>query len=170
MTEEVEFRNPKPRVVSLDLELSTLASATRGAQLLADLQTRRGLMDEHMEEAAPMCVFSILALVEGRIEQLRRVVRSEENPANIWATHNEVAVPESLGDFEGDIILFSWNTLRVPLVICSPSRMGTKTETPRKPKTKSRKAKTTKGATPVSSTPQSRESKEPSASASEPVS
>jgi hypothetical protein len=167
MTEEVEFRSPEPMAVSLDLELSTLASATRGAQLLADLQTRRGLMDEPMEADAPMCIFSILALVEGRIEQLRRVVRSEENPANIWAPHNEVAVPESLGDFEGDIVLFSWDSLRVPLIICRPSRMGTKTETPKK--TKSRKAKTTKGAAPVSSSHPGEEPKGSSASAPEPT-
>jgi len=167
MTEEAEFRSPEPRVVSLDLELSTLASATRGAQLLADLQTRRGLMDESMEEDAPVCIFSILALVEGRIEQLRRVVRSEENPANIWAPHNEVDAPESLDDFEEDIVLFSWDSARVPLVICPPSRMGTKAEAPKKPK--SRKAKTTKGGAPVSSSQQGEEPKGPSASAPEPT-
>ena len=153
--------------VSLDLELSTLASATRGAQLLADIQIRSGLMDEAMEDDAPLCIFSILALVGGRIDQLRRVIRSEENPANIWAPHNEVSVPESLDDFEGDIVLFSWDSLRRPLVICRPTRTETTTETETPKKSKRRRVKTTKRAAPLSSSHQDEEPQGPPASSPE---
>src|SRR3954465_5134681 len=72
---------PPPAVVSLDLELLTLSGATLGAQMLADLQSRMEL-DEEQERNAPVSVYSVLALVRERINQLRRVVRNEEDPAN----------------------------------------------------------------------------------------
>jgi hypothetical protein len=80
MPEETEVRSREPMAVSLDLELLTLANATRGAEILADYQTRQGFMDDESEEDAPMAVFSILSLVGSRLEQLRRVIRGEENP------------------------------------------------------------------------------------------
>jgi hypothetical protein len=133
MTEEAEFRSLEPMALSLDLELATLARATRGAQILAELQSRHGLMDESMEKDAPECVFSILALVGGRIDQLRRVVRSEENPANLWAPHNEVAIPEPLEGLEGDIIMFSWRDHRLPLIISRPPGDAFQDEEPKAP-------------------------------------
>jgi hypothetical protein len=107
---------PPPAVVSLDLELLTLSGATLGAQMLADLQARREL-DEEQERNAPVGVYSVLALVRERINQLRRVVRNEEDPANIWAPHNAVADPAITGEFPGDIVLFSRESGRVPLVM-----------------------------------------------------
>ncbi|WP_408890097.1 hypothetical protein ACJ2CR_02505 [Myxococcus faecalis] len=82
MTEE-NGNLPSPLALSLDLELGTLASATRGAQILADLQARHGLLDAELERTAPACIMSMLALVIERIGQLRRVVRNEENPAHL---------------------------------------------------------------------------------------
>ncbi|WNG38764.1 hypothetical protein F0U61_37655 [Archangium violaceum] len=114
--------------VSLDLELSTLASATRGAEILADYQTRQGFMDEESEEDAPACVFSMLSLVRGRIEQVRRVIRGEEDPAHIWGPQNAIALPESLTDVEGDIVLFPWNARGMPLVLARPSCWGVEPE------------------------------------------
>jgi hypothetical protein len=104
-------------VVSLDLELGTLATAIQGAGMLADLQARRDLPDAEMERDAPACIMSVLALARERIGQLRRVVRNEENPANLWAPHNAVEDPEASGEFPGDIVLFSWGAHRLPLVM-----------------------------------------------------
>lgn len=53
--------------------------------MLADLQTRRDLSDAEMERNAPACSMSVLALATEHLGQLRRVVRNEENPANVWA-------------------------------------------------------------------------------------
>jgi hypothetical protein len=93
MTEESGFSiTPRPLVVSLDLELATLSGATLGAQLLASLHARKEL-DEEQERDAPTGVYSVLALVRERISQLRRVVRDEEDPATLWASHNTVEDP-----------------------------------------------------------------------------
>lgn len=118
MEEENELSSP-PRggVVSLDLELGTLATAIQAARMLADLQARRDLPDEEMERDAPACIVSVLALATERLGQLRRVVRNEENPAHLWAPHNAVEDPETSGEFPGDIVLFSWGSLRLPLVM-----------------------------------------------------
>ena len=124
MTAETEVRKPEPRVVSLDLELATLESATRGAEILADLESRYGLMDEDMEEDTPVSIMSILALVGGRFEQLRRVIRGEEDPGNIWGPQNAIGLPESLADVDGDILLFAWNACGMPLVLARPSGWG----------------------------------------------
>jgi len=117
MEEESGLSSP-PRgvVVSLDLELGTLATAIQGARMLADLQARHDLPDAEMERDAPACVMSVLALATERIGQLRRVVRNEETPANLWARHNAVEDPETSGEFPGDIVLFSWGSHRLPLV------------------------------------------------------
>jgi hypothetical protein len=135
MTEEVGSESYPPlRVVSLDLELSALEHATRGAQILADLQTRHGLLDEEMEQDTPICIMSILALVTGRIGQVRRVIRGEENPAHIWAPHNSVEDPATHGEFDGDMVLFPWDSLRLPLVMWQPTAKST--EVPREHRAK----------------------------------
>ncbi|WP_224368465.1 hypothetical protein [Hyalangium versicolor] len=85
--------------------------------MLADLQARRDLPDEEMERDAPACIVSVLALATERIGQLRRVVRNEENPANLWAPHNAVEDPATSGEFPGDIVLFTWGSHRLPLVM-----------------------------------------------------
>ncbi len=85
--------------------------------MLADLQARRELPDAKMERDAPACILSVLSLVTERIGQLRRVVRNEENPGNLWAPHNAVEDPETSGEYPGDIVLFSWGSHRLPLVM-----------------------------------------------------
>jgi hypothetical protein len=115
MTEEPGFIPPQ-QVVSVDLELATLAGATRGAQILADLQAQQAL-DGDKGRDAPSGIFSILALVRERIDQLRRVVRHEENPAHLWAPHNAVEDPAITGEFPGDIVLFPWGSHRAPMVM-----------------------------------------------------
>lgn len=110
-------RSPRGGVVSLDLELGTLASAIQGARMLADLQARRDLPDAEMERNAPACIVSVLALATERLGQLRRVVRNEENPANLRAPHNAVEDPTTSGEFAGDIVLFSWDSQRLPLIV-----------------------------------------------------
>lgn len=121
MTEENAFSTPEPRAVSLELELSNLATATRGAEILSDLETRRGLMDEEMEEDAPGAITAMLALVRGRIEQVRRVLRAEENPGNLWEPHNAVSLDDYLSEeVDGDVVLFPWVNRRAPIVIYHP--------------------------------------------------
>lgn len=126
MTEENGF-STAPLVISLDLELATVAGAARGAQLLAGLLAHKALDGEH-EREAPSCVFSILALVTERLGQLRRVIRNEENPAHLWAPHNAVEDPATSGESPGDIVLFSWGSLRLPLVMWSNRGVETQQE------------------------------------------
>ena len=95
----------------------TLATAIQGAGVLADLQARRELPDAKMERDAPAWILSVLSLVTERIGQLRRVVRNEENPGNLWARHNAVEDPETSGEYPGDIVLFSWGSHRLPIVM-----------------------------------------------------
>lgn len=115
MTEESGVSIP-PQVVSLDLELALLSGATRGAQTLADLLAQKAL-DTRDERDAPTGIFSILALVRNRIELLRRCIRNEMDPALLWAPHNAVEDPAVSGEFPEDIILFSWDSLRAPMIM-----------------------------------------------------
>ncbi|MFE8604826.1 hypothetical protein [Archangium violaceum] len=103
--------------ISLDLELSTLGDATRAAQMLSDLQARRGLMDQDMEDDTPMCIFSVLALVVARIEHVRRVLRGEDSPVNLAAPHNEVLTPRLTSDVDGDVLLFNYDDFRGSLAV-----------------------------------------------------
>lgn len=163
MEEESGFSShPRGVVVSLDLELGTLATAIQGARMLADLQARRDLPDAEMERDAPACVMSVLALATERIGQLRRVVRNEENPANLWAPHNAVEDPETSGEFPGDIVLFSWGSHRLPLVMWGDWGRETQ-ENPKKRASKGHKAtgKRARGTAPESSeAPQGESSRE----------
>ena len=161
MTEE-NGSLPSPLALSLDLELNTLASATRGAQILADLQAQHGLPDEELERAAPACIMSMLALVIERIGQLRRVVRNEEDPAHLWAPHNAVEDPATSGESAEDIVLFSWNSLRVPVVTWNPHPQE---EAPREPKGRKNRGQQPKEA--PSESPSASGDKEPGPSTSE---
>jgi outer membrane biosynthesis protein TonB len=161
MTEETGVVFPSPAVVSLDLELIALSGATLGAQMLADLQARKEL-DEEQERDAPVGVYSILTLVRERINQLRRVIRNEEDPANIWAPHNAVPDPAITGEFPEDIVLFSRESGRVPLVMWRFRVDRVENKTPKTPKSKTPKtpkSKTPK--TPKSKTPKTPKSKTP---------
>lgn len=150
MPEEMD-RTSAPAVVSIDLELATVAGATRGAQLLADLLANKTLDDEH-EREAPSGIFSILALVTERLGQLRRVIRSEESPAHLWAPHNAVEDPTTSGESPGDIVLFASGPLRFPLVMWEARGMELQ-ENPKKRARKGRKgtSKRTRGPAPASS-------------------
>jgi len=168
MEEENALSSP-PRgvVVSLDLELGTLATAIQGARMLADLQARHDLPDAKMERDAPACIVAVLALATERLGQLRRVVRNEEDPANFWAPHNAVEDPETSGEFPGDIVLFSWGSYRLPLVMWGGQ--GTETqEAPKKRAGKGRKStsqKTREAAPASSEVPQGESPGEPAPSA-----
>jgi hypothetical protein len=94
-------------VVSLDLELFTLGYAARGAQVLADLQARGGLMDSETERDAPMCISAMLALLETRMRHLRRVLRGEEDPGHLLAHHNTVST-QGLPEAGEEAYLFAW--------------------------------------------------------------
>jgi hypothetical protein len=100
----------------------------RGAEILADYQIRQGYLDEESEKDAPECVFSILSLLGGRLEQVRRVIRGEEDPELIWGPHNAISLPESLADVDGDIVLFPWNARGMPLILARPSGWGLEPE------------------------------------------
>jgi hypothetical protein len=139
MEEENALSSPPTGVVvSLDLELGTVATAIQGARMLADLQARHDLPDETMARDAPACIVSVLALATERLGQLRRVVRNEEDPANFWAPHNAVEDPETSGEFPGDIVLFSWGSYRLPLVMWGGEGAETQ-EAPKKRTSKGRK-------------------------------
>ncbi|QDE91903.1 hypothetical protein BHS06_24570 [Myxococcus xanthus] len=118
----------------MDLELGTVASATRGAQILADLQARHGFLDAEQERTAPACIMSMLALVTERLGQIRRVVRNEENPAHLRAPHNAVEAPDTSGEFLGDIVLRSWESHRQHLVMLGTQKMEPPRNTKRTPK------------------------------------
>jgi hypothetical protein len=155
---------PRGGVVSLDLELGTLATAIQGARMLADLHARRDLPDEEMERNAPACIVSVLALATERLGQLRRVVRNEEDPASLWTPHNAVEAPETLGEFPGDIVLFSWGSRRLPLAMWEARGMAAQ-ENPKKRARKGRKGtnKQARGPAPESSEVSQRESPRESA-------
>ena len=123
-TEETEAKRPDPMAISLDLELLALANAARGAEILVDLHTRRGFLDEASERDAPGGVASILSLVGQRLDQLRRVIRGEEDPVRMYAPQNACPLSEFLIDIEGDIVLFPWKARGMPLVIARPSAWG----------------------------------------------
>jgi len=95
------------KVVSLNLELSTLEHAIRGAQILSDLQATGGFPDEDSERAAPLCITGMLTLLGVRLRHLRRVVRGEENPAHLWEPHNSAGDAATLADGE-DVFLLAW--------------------------------------------------------------
>lgn len=94
-------------VVSLDLELFTLGYAARGAQVLADLQARGGLMDSEMERDVPMCISATLALLETRLRHVRRVLRGEEDPGHLLAHHNAASL-QGLQEACEEGYLFAW--------------------------------------------------------------
>ena len=96
------------KVVSLNLELSTLEHAIRGAQILSDLQATGGFPDEDSERAAPLCITGMLTLLGVRLRHLRRVVRGEENPAHLWEPHNSAGDAATLADGE-DVFLRAWD-------------------------------------------------------------
>ncbi len=152
---------PPPAVISLDLELLTISGATLGAQMLADLQSRKEL-DEEQQRDAPVGVYSVLALVRERIAQLRRVVRNEEDPAHIWAPHNAVEDPAISGEFPGDIVLFSRHSGRVPLVMWgfrvdgAENMGGPKKPRSKKPSSKAPKSKGPKSKEPAAKVPKSK--------------
>jgi hypothetical protein len=122
--EETEARRPDPMAVSLDLELLALANAARGAEILVDIHTRKGFLDEASERDAPGSVASILSLVCQRLDQLRRVIRGEEDPMLMYAPHNACPLSEVLAEIDGDIVLFPWKARGMPLVIARPSAWG----------------------------------------------
>jgi hypothetical protein len=149
MSEENEVTGtPAHQVVSLDLELANLQMATRGAAILSDIQLHRAFIDELSEDAGPICIGAIVALVETRLGLVRRVLRGEERPARLWAPHNAVVNVEALKEVP-DVYLSSWGAL------CTVPPMDTATD----PETWA----------PEVPSDEQEEQKEPPLSASEPI-
>ncbi|MFP2905960.1 hypothetical protein ACLESD_13065 [Pyxidicoccus sp. 3LFB2] len=89
------------KVVSLNLELANLEHALRGAQLLADLLANNDMPTEEADRQAPRAVVAVLALADARLQQLRRVIRGEEDARHLWAPFNAISsepFPEDAGD------------------------------------------------------------------------
>ena len=64
---------------------------------------------------------------------MRFTNRLTPSPANLWAPHNEVSVPDSLEGLEGDIVLFPWRDHRLPLIISRPLGAAFQEEEPKEP-------------------------------------
>ena len=92
--------------VSLNLELSTLEHALRGASLLAELLANHDLPDEETQRMAPHCITAQLALVNARLRHVGRVIRGEEDAETLWAPHNATSLSPRPGDDE-DVRLVS---------------------------------------------------------------
>jgi len=86
--------------VSLNLELSNLEHALRGASLLAELLANHNLPDEETQRMAPHCIAAQLALVDARLRHLGRVIRGEEDAETLWAPHNATNSSPRPGDDE----------------------------------------------------------------------
>ncbi|MBZ4421764.1 hypothetical protein [Myxococcus sp. RHSTA-1-4] len=97
------------KVVSLNLELANLEHALRGAQLLADFLANNDMPTADAVRQAPRSVVAILALTDARLQQLRRVIRSEADARHLWAPHNATS-PESLPGDADDVRLESRTT------------------------------------------------------------
>ena len=92
--------------VSLNLELSNLEHALRGASLLAELLGNHDLPDEETQRMAPHCISAQLALVNARLRHVGRVIRGEEDAETLWAPHNATS-PSPLPGDDGDVRLVS---------------------------------------------------------------
>ena len=86
--------------VSLNLELSNLEHALRGASLLAELLANHNLPDEETQRMAPHCIAAQLALVDARLRHLGRIIRGEEDAETLWAPHNATSSSPRPGDDE----------------------------------------------------------------------
>jgi hypothetical protein len=92
--------------ISLNLELTTLEHALRGASLLAELLANHDLPDEETQRIAPHCITAQLALVNARLRHVGRVIRSEEDAETLWSPHNATS-PSPLPGDDGDVRLVS---------------------------------------------------------------
>lgn len=113
--------------VSLNLELSNLEHALRGASLLAELLANHNLPDDESRWMAPHCIAAQLALVDARLRHLGRVIRGEEDAETLWAPHNATSSSARPGDDED-----------VRLVVKLPPSLprGTRKGAERKPRTR----------------------------------
>lgn len=105
--EENEPEENGLKVISLNRELSAVALAVRGAQILTEIDAYSGFPDEFMELDSPCCVASMLALVGTRLDLVGQVIRREVNPALLWGPHNAVGAHEFRDD--GDVLLTEWS-------------------------------------------------------------
>jgi hypothetical protein len=92
--------------VSLNLELSNLEHALRGAALLAELLGNYDLPDEETQRMAPHCIVAQVSLVNARLRHVGRVIRGEEDSETLWAPHNATS-PSPLPGDDGDVRLVS---------------------------------------------------------------
>jgi hypothetical protein len=97
------------KVVSLNLELANLEHALRGAQLMAELLANDDMPTEEADRQAPRSVVAILALTDARLQQLRRVIRREEDARHLWAPYNAISPEPFPGDAD-DVRLEPWTS------------------------------------------------------------
>jgi len=86
--------------VSLNLELSNLEHALRGAALLAELLGNHDLPDEETQRMAPHCIVAQVSLINARLRHMGRVIRGEEDAETLWAPHNATSPSPLPGDDE----------------------------------------------------------------------
>ena len=99
------------KVVSLNLELANLEHALCGAQLLAELLANNDMPTSDADRQAPRSVVAILALADARLQQLRRVIKGEQDARELWAPYN-ATTPESLTEDDEDVRLEAGSSSR----------------------------------------------------------
>lgn len=83
--------------ISLVDELDALAGVIESAQLLAELLATNGLPDDDSAKRAPRLLETVLAMAQGRIRLLRKVVLEEADVSLLLGRHNR-----AFGNGSGD--------------------------------------------------------------------
>jgi len=96
------------KAISLTAELAEVRCAIEGARFIANALATHSLDNREQELQAPVSITAILMLAELRLQQVERVLRGEEDPLHLWATHNDVTPGRGEED-EQDVVLRPWN-------------------------------------------------------------
>ncbi len=97
-------------LVSLAAELSHLGDAVNAAALLIEALTQKALPAPKATEQVHSAVGAVLELIQGRLEQVHRVVTGVEDPATILTLTNTTGEPQP-GD-DPDLRLRPWTSAR----------------------------------------------------------
>lgn len=98
------------QLVSLAAELSHLGDAVSAAALLIEALTQKALPAPKATEQVHAAVGAVLELIQGRLEQVHRVVSGVEDPATILTPTNTTGEPQP-GD-DPDVRLRPWTSER----------------------------------------------------------
>jgi len=98
------------QLVSLAAELSHLGDAVNAAALLIEALTQKALPAPKATEQVHAAVGAVLELIQGRLEQVHRVVSGVEDPATILTPTNTTGEPQP-GD-DPDVRLRPWTSAR----------------------------------------------------------